>query len=57
VADYRLLKGRKVLAFSGLGDNNSFFDLLRDIERTWYGRLRFPTTPLWPRGPEEHRFR
>jgi tetraacyldisaccharide 4'-kinase len=28
---YRFLKGKKVLAFSGLGDNRSFFDLLREL--------------------------
>jgi tetraacyldisaccharide 4'-kinase len=30
--DYRYVRGRKVLAFSGLGDNASFFDLLREID-------------------------
>ncbi len=28
---YRFLEGKKVLAFSGLGDNRSFFDLLREL--------------------------
>jgi tetraacyldisaccharide 4'-kinase len=31
MVDYRYLKGKKVLAFSGLGDNLSFFSLLAEI--------------------------
>jgi tetraacyldisaccharide 4'-kinase len=31
VAHYNFLKGKRVAAFSGLGDNRSFFNLLKDI--------------------------
>lgn len=31
MVDYRYLQGKKVLAFSGLGDNQSFFSLLTEI--------------------------
>jgi tetraacyldisaccharide 4'-kinase len=31
ITHYNVLKGKKVLAFSGLGDNRSFFDLLRSL--------------------------
>jgi tetraacyldisaccharide 4'-kinase len=31
MVDYRYLKGKKVCAFSGLGDNQSFFSLLAEI--------------------------
>jgi len=31
IIHYNVLKGKKVLAFSGLGDNNSFFELLRSL--------------------------
>ena len=31
IAHYNYVKGRRVLAFSGLGDNESFFNLLREI--------------------------
>lgn len=32
IAHYNVVRGRKVLAFSGLGDNRSFFRLLRELE-------------------------
>jgi tetraacyldisaccharide 4'-kinase len=31
IAHYNILHGKKVFAFSGLGDNRSFFDLLRSL--------------------------
>ena len=31
MAHFNLMKGRKVLAFAGLGDNRSFFDLLKTL--------------------------
>lgn len=31
ITHYNILKGKKVLAFSGLGDNSSFFELLRSL--------------------------
>jgi len=31
IIHYNILKGKKVLAFSGLGDNSSFFELLRSL--------------------------
>jgi len=31
IAHYNFIKGRRVLAFSGLGENESFFNLLREI--------------------------
>jgi len=31
IIHYNVLKGKKVLAFSGLGDNNSFFELLKSL--------------------------
>jgi tetraacyldisaccharide 4'-kinase len=31
MVDYRYLKGKRVLAFSGLGDNRSFFSLLSEL--------------------------
>ena len=31
IIHYNVLKGKEVLAFSGLGDNNSFFELLRSL--------------------------
>jgi tetraacyldisaccharide 4'-kinase len=42
VVDYRSMQGRKVLAFSGLGDNRSFFGLLRDIGADVAEMLEFP---------------
>ncbi len=40
--DYRSMRGKRVLAFSGLGDNRSFFGLLRDIGADVAETLEFP---------------
>jgi tetraacyldisaccharide 4'-kinase len=40
--DYRYAVGRKVLAFAGLGDNASFFDLLREIGADLVKTVEFP---------------
>jgi len=40
--DHRALKGKKVLAFSGLGDNRSFFSLLREIGADVVAAWEFP---------------
>jgi tetraacyldisaccharide 4'-kinase len=40
--DYRYAAGRKVLAFAGLGDNASFFDLLREIGADLVKTVEFP---------------
>lgn len=42
MTDYRYVRGRKTLAFSGLGDNESFFGLLRDIGADLVGAVEFP---------------
>lgn len=41
-ADLRYVKGRKVVAFAGLGDNASFFDLLREIGADVVEAVNFP---------------
>jgi tetraacyldisaccharide 4'-kinase len=40
--DYRYVRGRKILAFSGLGDNTSFFDLLTAIGADLVKTIEFP---------------
>lgn len=40
--DHRSVRGKKVLAFSGLGDNSSFFNLLREIGADVVTTLEFP---------------
>ena len=40
--DFRYVKGRRVLAFSGLGDNASFFSLLREIGADVVRCVEFP---------------
>jgi tetraacyldisaccharide 4'-kinase len=40
--DYRSMRGKRVLAFSGLGDNRSFFRLLREIGADVVETLEFP---------------
>jgi tetraacyldisaccharide 4'-kinase len=42
MTDYRYLEGRKTLAFSGLGDNESFFGLLRDLGADLVRTVEFP---------------
>ncbi len=42
MAHYRLLKGKRVVAFSGLGDNRSFFDLLKDLGAEVVREISFP---------------
>ena len=42
MTDYRYMRGKKTLAFSGLGDNESFFDLLRDIGADLVRTVEFP---------------
>lgn len=42
IAHYNFLKGRGVLAFSGLGDNQSFFDLLREIGAQVLHEMPYP---------------
>ncbi|OPY65074.1 MAG: Tetraacyldisaccharide 4'-kinase [Syntrophorhabdus sp. PtaU1.Bin050] len=42
MAHFNFLKKRKVLAFSGLGDNTSFFDLLRSLGADIVREVPFP---------------
>ncbi len=42
MVDYRLISGKKVLAFSGLGDNSSFFRLLRELGAEVVRAVEFP---------------
>lgn len=42
MTDYRYVKGKKVLAFAGLGDNQSFFNLLREIGAELVRTVEFP---------------
>lgn len=41
-ADWRMLRGKRVLAFSGLGDNEGFFELLRSLGARIVHALSFP---------------
>lgn len=42
MTDYQYVSGKKVLAFSGLGDNSSFFGLLKDIGANVVRTVEFP---------------
>lgn len=42
IAHYRFLESKKVLAFSGLGDNQSFFQLLKQIGADVVREIPFP---------------
>jgi tetraacyldisaccharide 4'-kinase len=42
IAHYNFLKGKRVLAFSGLGDNRSFFNLLKDMGADVVREIHFP---------------
>jgi tetraacyldisaccharide 4'-kinase len=42
MTDYRYVKGKKTLAFSGLGDNASFFNLLKDLGADLVRTVEFP---------------
>jgi tetraacyldisaccharide 4'-kinase len=42
IGHYNFLKGKRVLAFSGLGDNNSFFSLLRELGARIVHRIEYP---------------
>ena len=42
MTDYRYVRGKRTLAFSGLGDNRSFFDLLRDLGADLVRTVEFP---------------
>jgi tetraacyldisaccharide 4'-kinase len=42
MVDYRHIRGKKVLAFSGLGDNSSFFRLLQEIGADVVRTVEFP---------------
>jgi tetraacyldisaccharide 4'-kinase len=42
ITHYNVLKGKKVLAFSGLGDNRSFFELLRFLGADVVQEISFP---------------
>jgi len=42
MVDYGFIRGKKVLAFSGLGDNSSFFRLLQDIGADLVRTVEFP---------------
>jgi tetraacyldisaccharide 4'-kinase len=42
MVDYHHIRGKKVLAFSGLGDNSSFFKLLREIGANVVRTIEFP---------------
>jgi tetraacyldisaccharide 4'-kinase len=42
MTDYRYARGKKTLAFSGLGDNGSFFNLLGDIGADLVKTVEFP---------------
>ncbi len=42
MTDYRYVRGKKTLAFSGLGDNDSFFNLLKEIGADLVRTVEFP---------------
>ena len=42
IAHYDFIKGKRVVAFSGLGDNRSFFNLLKDIGADVVHEIHFP---------------
>lgn len=42
MVNYRFIRGKKVVAFSGLGDNSSFFSLLREIGAEIVWTVEFP---------------
>jgi tetraacyldisaccharide 4'-kinase len=42
IAHYNFLKGKPVVAFSGLGDNRSFFNLLKNIGADVVHEIHFP---------------
>ena len=42
MVDYRFIRGKKVLAFSGLGDNGSFFRMLEDLGADLARTVEFP---------------
>lgn len=42
IAHYNFLKGKRIVAFSGLGDNQSFFSLLREIGGRIIETVEFP---------------
>lgn len=42
IAHYNFLKGKNVLAFSGLGDNESFFSLLRKLGANVVRKIAYP---------------
>jgi tetraacyldisaccharide 4'-kinase len=42
ITHYNVLRGKKVLAFSGLGDNRSFFELLRTLGADLVREVSFP---------------
>jgi tetraacyldisaccharide 4'-kinase len=42
MAHYRFLRGKRVAAFSGLGDNRSFFDLLRELGAEVIREISYP---------------
>ena len=42
IGHYRYLKGKRIIAFSGLGDNESFFGLLEELGATIISRVPFP---------------
>jgi tetraacyldisaccharide 4'-kinase len=42
IAHYIFLRGKRVAAFSGLGDNRSFFNLLKDIGADVVHEIHFP---------------
>ncbi len=42
MAHYNFVKGKKITAFSGLGDNRSFFNTLRDIGANIIQEMQFP---------------
>ena len=42
IAHYNLIKDRKILAFSGLGDNESFFNLLKDMGADVVHEISYP---------------
>jgi len=48
--DYRVLRGKRVVAFSALGDNHSFFTLLKDLGTELMKTIEFPDHHIYQDG-------
>lgn len=53
-AHYNLLVGKQILAFSGLGDNQSFFNLLNDLGAKVVHAISFPDHHVYTERDIEH---